>query len=1049
VGRISELAVLDRECTLAAGGHRQVVVVTGEPGAGKTWFAQQAAARAGQAGFAVGHGRCWPHGGAPPMWPWPAVLDALPGTGPTGLGEDRTTDRFARFAAVGRRVAEACEHAQVLLVLDDVHRADGGALLLARFLIRTLDRLPLLVLLTRRTEPATAGQEVEQLLEDVQGDATVLPLRRFDLHETTAFLAAHGVGGPDRGLALTLLRVTGGNPLFLARAVTLDDPAPSGLERVEHAIAGAFGRLPPRARRVVAMLAVLGAAARATDVAALTGDGAADVFDALDAAARAGLVEPAPGGEHTFTHELVRQVGLTSLRPAALRSAHARAAALLAGSDDVATALRRARHALAAADRSDEDGTVAVAACRRAAGMLQRGHDYEGAVGLLDRATVLVARRDAAQQAPVLLERADALLACGRLRESREAFDRAADVAARAADPVLLARAFLGLGGVWVHEHRDTVGRERMLSGQRVALAELPAGEHVLRCRLEVRLAAEGVYAGGPLQPVHDALARARASGDDRTLAEALSLAHHAMLAPEHAAARPALAAELVVVAARAGDGVLSLFGLLWRTVDEYLLGDARADRSLAELRERADAVGCRHVLFVVAAIEVQRLIRAGRLAEAERAAGECFRLGSDVGDQDATGFYAGQLLAIRWIEGRDSELLDMVREAAASPTLLAAEFALRASVAMVTARAGRVDEARAALDRLAPAGLAALPTSSTWLVGMAAVVEAARLLGDADTARQAGALLVPFAALPVMPSLAIACLGSVERALGQVAETTGDRDAAVAHFEAALRATLRLGNRPVAAVLRADLAAALDARDAAGDVARAGELLRQAHGEATAMGLTVRAAEWSDQLARHQARADRAERAGGVLLRSKADHWLLVYGRREIALTDLVGMRYLAVLLERPGQDVPALDLAMAATVEHRRDELVDATALRAYRRRLAELDTALDDAALDTGRATAVADPARAERLAAERDALLAHLSGALGLGGRSRTFASSGERARTAVHKALTRALDQIATVDAGLAADLRTCIRTGTTCRYDPDEIFPEWQVDRTS
>lgn len=80
---------------------------------------------------------------------------------------------------------------------------------------------------------------------------------------------------------------------------------------------------------------------------------------------------------------------------------------------------------------------------------------------------------------------------------------------------------------------------------------------------------------------------------------------------------------------------------------------------------------------------------------------------------------------------------------------------------------------------------------------------------------------------------------------------------------------------------------------------------------------------------------------------------------------------------------------------------------------------------------------DLLRAERLEAEADALTAQLEHARALGGRSRAFAGPGERARTAVRKAITRAIDEIGAGDPQIAAALRPVIRTGSHCSYVPD------------
>jgi tetratricopeptide (TPR) repeat protein len=500
-------------------------------------------------------------------------------------------------------------------------------------------------------------------------------------------------------------------------------------------------------------------------------------------------------------------------------------------------------------------------------------------------------------------------------------------------------------------------------------------------------------------------------------------------MAPEYVAERLPLAEEQIDVAASAGEGLLVLLGLMWRTVDLYHLGDPVADRSLAELHERADALACRSILYVAECMEVMRLLRAGRLDDAEAAAVAALELGTEVGDPDAIGYYGGQLLTLRWLQDRDEETYDLVTEVAGSTTLVLPEFTFRASVALLAARAGRFDEARRALDALAADHLDELPRSSTWLSGMCCIVEAARTLGDAGVAEQAHALLAPFADLPVMPSFAITCLGSVERFLGLAALTFGEQAAAIAHLERGLAANRRLGNRPLAAITRADLAEALAARGEADDVERALALLETAVAEASGIGMVERAATWAgraDALRRRRAASDpRPE----IVMRADGRRWIMTAGDRRVVVPDLVGLRYLATLLDRPGQDVSALELCGAAGVDPGRHEVLDGAAIAAYRRRARDL-------AADIAAAEADADLARAERLRVERDVLVEEVSSAVGLGGRSRAFVSAGERARTAVRKAIKRAIDTIAGLDQDLGERLRAEVETGTTCRYSP-------------
>jgi tetratricopeptide (TPR) repeat protein len=1065
VGRAHELGLVEAACAAARRGRGSATVVSGDAGIGKTRFCREVADRAERGGLAVVTARCWGDGGAPPLWPWQAIVAELCGAEAAELlasdAGDVTVDRdrFARFAAVTDRLAEASARTPVCLVVDDVHAADAGALLLARFVARSLGRLPLALVLARRRGEPVDGPEC-RLLDEIESDASVVALHDFDLDEATAFLAAHGLGGLEAGVVATVVRVTGGNPLFLRRVAALGPPGPGDdlPTGVRVAIDRALGRLRPEARRALGSGAVLGLAPSVREVAAVAETEPAAVLDAIAEAAAEGLVTREDAlDQFAFTHELVRSAFEDGLGATDRLDAHARAASTVAahgpsqGPDRVA---RRAHHALAAAARSDHDARIAVSACRAAADAMVRSFAYEQADSLLSAAVGLHERPGLGPPpADLMVAWAQAALRCGRMTEARTRFDHAATAAERESDPVLLAEAALGLGGHWVNEHRAPVERARVLGMQRSALAGLTASrsEGALRCRLAARLAAEAVFDGGPLAPVHEALAAARQCGDSVALSESLSLCHHALFSPDHTYTRLPLADELVRVASEAGHGVLALMGLCWRAADLFHLGDPGALRVLEELRERASALACQNILYIVGVIDVMLLVRQGRLDEAETAAHRSYEFGEAVGEVDTLGYLSTHLLGIRWCQGRDTELLDVASEVAESPTLIRAEFALRASTAAIAARAGQPERARGMLERLAPGGLTALPRSSTWAAGIAAVVEAAAELDDPGLAREAYDLLAPFADLPVVASVAVMCLGSTERSLGVAASTFGDHDRAASHLERAVAANRRLGNRPLVAIARADLAAVLARRDDPGDHARAAELLEHAVGEATSMGMMPRAAAWQSALAALRARArgeDRVgvhhEDAGGASAASAASggpagaiyqvggRWVVALDGREARVGDLVGMTYLVELLTRPGQQISALTLVARGEIaaDHARQDLLDGDARAAYEARARELSE-------DLAEAEANNDIGLAERLRTELDALVDEITAATGLSRRARTFTDNAERARTAVRKAIKRAIDAIDDGDPMIAELLRSTITTGTTCAYRPD------------
>ncbi|WP_328594037.1 hypothetical protein [Actinomadura macrotermitis] len=615
------------------------------------------------------------------------------------------------------------------------------------------------------------------------------------------------------------------------------------------------------------------------------------------------------------------------------------------------------------------------------------------------------------------------LAAQGNPWVARKWFGVAHREARRRGDAEAAARAALGLGGLWVHEHRTVAGAAWVRVRQRDALRGLdPRSPAALRLR--VRLAAEDDYQDGRHDRVLALVAAARAAGPP-ALTEALSLAHQCAMGPGDTALRLELARELIDEATQTGRRSDLLMGLLLHSADLFLAADPLAERRLGELRGVPGRDGHLAVSIVLDAMGVMLAVRGGGLARAETLAAACAERAAAVGDVNAAGWYGGQLATIRWFQGRVAELVPVLTELVRLPMFSVTDHAHLAGLAVATAAAGDRCAAEGMLARLRTPGLAALPESASWLLTMYAFVEAAHLLDDADAAAEAYALLAPYAGLPVMAGLAITCFGSAHHPLGMAALTTGDLDGAVRHLRQALQRNLALGHRPAAVLSRARLGQALALRDGPRDAAARRHLAAAAQ-EAAALGMTLPAGARSDGA---------AER---VTCRRHGHGWQLALGGRTALVRHSVGMAHLAVLLANPGRDIPAVDLAAGAGTPEpaaaggavSAQPVLDEEAGRRYRRRLSELKAELDELEAD-GRA------GDAARVRAERDWLIAELSAAAGLGGRTRRFADNGERARIAVGKAIRRALDRIAAVDTVIGGELRAAVRTGFHCCYRPE------------
>ncbi|MGO8956672.1 MAG: hypothetical protein ACLQFR_04780 [Streptosporangiaceae bacterium] len=614
-----------------------------------------------------------------------------------------------------------------------------------------------------------------------------------------------------------------------------------------------------------------------------------------------------------------------------------------------------------------------------------------------------------------------ALNSDGDLQESRRRFERAYQLAEQTSDVPAMAVAALGLAGLWVSERRTVTGSALLEARLQQVLARLDQGSS-LALRIRARLAAEADYVRGAHAGILAVLAEARAADDAVALAEALSLAHHCLLGPDDVTLRRELALELVKVSFRTERRGDRLMGLLWQTVDSYSDGDLHAGRSLSELRVHLGQHDHSAVAFVLSAIEVMLAIRAGHLDDAESLVDICAKNGVKAGDIDSEWWPGAQLVTIRWYQERLVELLPMLHERVHSPALSAVDNSAVAALAVAAALDGDRRTAASCLAALRGADLAMLPRSSSWLVTMNGIVEAAYLLEDSDLASQAYALLRPYGRLPMVGGLCVTCFGTTQQALGVAALTSRHLDTAIDHLRAAVQHNLALAHWPAVASSRQRLARAYELRAHPGDADAAKRELDAARGEAT--GLPVPGRRFPASSSGTAAECDRVGR-----------QWRLTLHDRSVLVADSIGMLHLAVLIASPRQEIPATDLVagMAVLSSAARGgsphPLLDHAAIAEYRSRVKQLDAQIGE--LESG-----SHSDQAARARAERDWLLAQLANAAGLGGRARTFSDEGERARVAVGKAIRRALARVTEADAVIGAHLRQTVHTGMRCSYWP-------------
>lgn len=510
----------------------------------------------------------------------------------------------------------------------------------------------------------------------------------------------------------------------------------------------------------------------------------------------------------------------------------------------------------------------------------------------------------------------------------------------------------------------------------------------------------------------------ARRSGDWQALVEALGARLYALWDPSAADNRLVAAAELVELARRAGDGDRERDAMFWRFVALMEFGRiGEAETVLAGYERAAERAGDSAGKVMVLARHAMLANLRGRFDEADLLVAEIAEYGRRIGLPDTENLSGVGSWSLRF---RNKAVwpvvLKMLRPVARSRP---GHF-FDADIAEIEAMLGRTAQATAALERLLPKVLVA--SGPRWLSVVVELTTVAAHVGDAAAAEQLYAVLLPYEGRLVIRAGAVIEFGPASHYLGVLATTFGRLDDACAHFERAIAFEEQTGGLPMLAVTCLVYA---DLLDRIGEAERAAAARTRSRTLAERLGMSV----LLEQLD-----------SGAWSLRPDGEDWLLAAGTETARLRDSRGLRYLRSLLAASGKDISALDLAAdgAGVAGGPAPAVLDTAARAAYQRRIDGIDTELESA----DRAGA-AD--RADRLHAERSAIIAELRQATGLGGRQRRQSDEAERARVNVTRTLRLAIEKIEAVAPMAAAHLRASVRTGRACRYDPGPDGPSWLI----
>lgn len=407
VGRDAELGRLRRAWAECGAPGRRMLVLSGEPGIGKSRLAAEFARLVLADGGEVLVG----HADEEPMAPYQPFIEALgqheglagaaarlpeavrsrlavllPAALPGAVlprSEGGELDRFHLLAAVAALLAEVSRASPLLLVLEDLHWADRATLAMLVHLARSPERTALLVLVTARDTDPGAGNAWVSAVDDLWRHRLAEFVRVPTLRESEVAELITGYVGhrPPGELAAEVGRATDRNPFFVEEllhhlveahaiepgtgrwpaATEIEEAGiPEGIRRV---LTRRLARLSAAATQLLHISAVLGREFDFTLLSRLTGWEDRQVIEAVEEALRAGILSERGTSwvaSYSFRHALVREVLYSGLSQPRRQGLHLRAAAAIqaAGPLDTAGVAAAALHLRLAGALADQ-ATVA------------------------------------------------------------------------------------------------------------------------------------------------------------------------------------------------------------------------------------------------------------------------------------------------------------------------------------------------------------------------------------------------------------------------------------------------------------------------------------------------------------------------------------------------------------------------------------------------------------------------------------------------------------------------------------------------------------------
>ena len=378
VGRVAERDWIRGRLEQARLGTGRVVLIGGAAGVGKTRLAAEVAAEASRLGFLILSGGCYDREPPEPFSPFVEMLETalarasdlkafreylgadageaarlLPQLRriypdlPEPLELPAEQSRRVLFNAISALISKSARNRPVLMLLDDLHWADEGTLLLMGHLAQSIANLPMLMLGTHRDHAVNVAGALAKAIEELIRRKVVDRIKLKGLPEAGVAQMLSSLGGqevPDSAVHV-IYTATEGNPFFVEELFRyfseqgkLSDENGSALigeleeidapPSVRLVMERRLARLMDQTRDVLNAAAIVGRSFTFELLQAVTRIDSDQLLKCLEEAEAAGLIVSAvryPDSVFQFCHALARQAVIGTLSPARQQRMHLRA----------------------------------------------------------------------------------------------------------------------------------------------------------------------------------------------------------------------------------------------------------------------------------------------------------------------------------------------------------------------------------------------------------------------------------------------------------------------------------------------------------------------------------------------------------------------------------------------------------------------------------------------------------------------------------------------------------------------------------------------------